>query len=457
MLEATRSSVPYLARHNLNVSKVRHKTPHRQEEVTHNLGDLYERAPFIALEAAPVSGNEATLDLIAQTLASKHGTRYAARWLASQQRNQHYPLPSLQLASDVQPLDNAEPAPESLSGPVSLFPALSPADIVVSPAEARKTALRRLQAKAEVRAAKLRDRVGFARLQMRRDRRERLEHFHARLVLYALVVALKKGYRKVCTITVHTVMELVGYCLGIKSSSTLYSYLHELKNLGLIDFKGHVTTVSLEAADGKSYEANRCDGALLCIRLDGYKKAQLTRFDYQETPRDLQADISCGHTAYRLLKQFEESPILGENDWGIIPLILWSLNPASLFSPLQTDSSGFAELLGGDYPTGILDLANSHDRNHDVDLTAHHLARCLGDAGSLNFYRRLLWQLLRAKDRGWDFFGNVYHAVVRVMADRRESFARKPGALLIARLKTSACWDELWRDRGQWVGKTVTG
>ncbi len=402
-----------------------------------------------------MSGNEATLDLIAQTLATKHGTRYAERWLASQQSKQHYPLPSLQRASDLRLSDHAEPALESPSGPVTLFPALSPADIAVSPTEARKTALRRLQAKAEVRAAKLRERAGFGQLQMRRDRRERLECFHAQLVLYALVVALKKGYRKVCTITVHTVMELVGYCLGIKSSSTLYSYLHELRKLGLIDFKGHVTTVSLETADGESYEANRCDGALLCIRLDGYKKAQLTRFDYQETPRDLQADIRRGHTAYRLLKQFEESSSLEENNQDITPLILWSLNPASLFPPLKADSSGFANMLAGDYPTGLLDLASSKDRNHDVDLTAHHLARCLGDVGSLNFYRRLLWQLLRAKDRGWDFFGNVYHAVVRVMADKREQFARKPGALLIARLKASACWDELWPDQGQWVGRVV--
>jgi len=423
--------------------------------VTHNPWRLYERALYIALEAALVSGNEATLDLITQSLATKHGTRYAARWLASQQSKQHYPLPSLQRGSDLQPLDHAEPALESLSGPVSLFPALSPADIVVSPTEARKTALRRLQGKAEATAERLRERVGFGQLQMRSDRRGRLERFHAQLVLYALVVALKKGYRKVCTITVHTVMELVGYCLGIKSSSTLYSYLHELKNLGLIDFKGHVTTVSLEDANGETFEANRCDGALLCIRLDGYKKAQLTRFDYQETPRDLRGDMRRGYTAYRLLKQFEESSSLEENKQDITPLILWSLNPASLFSPLQADSSGFADLLGGDYPTGILDLASSHDRNHDVDLTAHHLARCLGDVGSLNFYRRLLWQLLRAKDRGWDFFGNVYHAVVRVMADKRESFARKPGALLIARLRALACWDELWRDQGQWVGGMV--
>ena len=73
----------------------------------------------------------------------------------------------------------------------------------------------------------------------------------------------------------------------------------------------------------------------------------------------------------------------------------------------------------------------------------------------IDFYRRLMWQLLRAKDRGWNFFSQVYHAIVRVMADHREAFARKSGALLVARLKALSCWDELWRDQGQWVGEIV--
>ncbi len=399
-----------------------------------------------------MSGNEATLDLIAQALATKYGAQYAARWLALRQ-SKSQAEPDLKPAALVQAKTEPKITPESLSGPVSLSPAVGPADNAVPPTEACKTALKRLEDKAEAIAAKLRERIGFDQLSLRSDRRRRLEHFHTQLVLYALVVAYEKGYRKVCTLTVHTVMELVGYCLGIKSSSTLYSYLHALKSLGLIDFRGHVTTVTLEGTDGKTYEANRCDGALLCIRLDGYRMAQLTRFDFREMPRDLQADIKRGYTAHRLLKQFEESFALKGDIEGITPLILWSLNPSSLFSPLKPDSSPFAPLVGGDYPTGILDLANSKDRNHEVNLTAHTIARCLGDSRSLDFYRRLLWQLLRAKDRGWSFFSTVYHAILRVMADKRERFARRPGALLIARLKTSECWNELWRDQEQWVGQ----
>ncbi len=402
-----------------------------------------------------MSGHEATLDLIAQALAARHGAPYAARWLASRQNKWQAESPTLESTASMLAEARTETELESLSGPVSLPPALRPADITVSPNEARKTALKRLENKAEAMAAKLRERIGFDQLSLRSDRRRRLEHFHTQLVLYALAVALEKGYRKVCTLTVHTVMELVGYCLGIKSSSTLYSYLHALKNVGLIDFKGHVTTVSLQGANGEAYEANRCDGALLCIRLDGYKKAQLTHFDFRETPRDLQVDIKRGHTVYRLLKQFEESIALEEDKENVNFLVLWSLNPSSLFFPLKPDSSGFAALMGSNYPTGILDLPNSRNRNRDVDLTAHTIARCFGDAPSLDFYRRLLWQLLRAQDRGWDFFSTVYNVIVRVMADKHEQIARKPGALFVVRLKASRCWNELWRDQGQWVGRPV--
>ncbi len=415
-----------------------------------------------------MSGPPSTLDLIAQSIAAQHGTLYAERWLATQQSQQQVKQPSLQ---NVTSFSASEDLPRSsskqLSGPLRPSAEIEPADIFLSPIPGHQEPLSRFEAKAQARAAKLRTRSGFGSLEMRRDKRSRLEQFHNQLVMFVLVIAVRRGYRNACTVTVHTVMELVGACLGIKSSSTLYSYLHELKELGLIDFKGHVTTVTLAGASGEPFDANRCDGVLLCVRLGGCKPARLRHYDYQDTPRDLQADISRGHTAYRLLKrtpkpisddvddQVEESKEFSKKVIDIKTLILWSLDPSLLFSPLEPDSSTFIALTGSSYPTELFGLASSSNRNHDVDKAAQSVARCLGDMPSLDFYRRLLWQLLRASDRGWDFFSQVYHTIVRVMADKHERFARKPGALLVARLKTSSCWDELWRDQGQWVGEVV--
>lgn len=392
--------------------------------------------------------SEDTLNLISKALSARHGEVYAQRWLA--ERSQTKALPNLVRASSLM-------SSETLSGPVRPAPCDGAVVVSISPEQARDEALGRFEAHAEARAAKLRARVGWDVLTMRGDRRARLERFHTSLVQLGLVVAVKRHYRGACTLTVHTVLEFVGYCLGIGSSSTLYDYLHTLKSLGLIDFKGHVTTITLPDEDGNEREVNRCDGALLCIRLGGCKAARLSRYDYAETPRDLQADIAQGYTAYRLIQKIEGSLVPLRFKDKLNRLILWSLNPAQLFkeNPLEPDPSSFASLVPAGYPTELFDVLGSKNRNAAVGVAAGALARALGDTRSLGFYQRLVWQLLRAHDRGWDFFGVVYTETVRVLADRREGYAKKPGALLVSRLKKSGCWDELWRDPGQWVGRPV--
>ncbi len=398
-----------------------------------------------------------TLKLISEALSQRHGAVYAERWLAQQlQKQASHELPALHRASDllVPPL---APPPEPLSAAVRLLPSPEAVVASISPEQARQEALGRFQAHAEARAAKLRARVGFEVLELRSDKRARLEQFHTSLVQLALVVAVKRSYRGACTLTVHTVMELVGYCLGVRSSSTLYSYLHTLKGLGLLDFRGHVTTITLTGEDGGEHEVNRCDGALLCVRLGGCKAAKLSRYDFAEAPRDLQGDIERGHTAFRLIRKVEGSLVPSEGRKKLQVLILWSLNPAQLFSEtsLEHDPSDFRSFVPAGYPTEIFDVAGSKNRNQAVGVAAGAMARALGDVRSLGFYQRLLWQLLRAHDRGWDFFGMVYHETVRVLADKREGYANRPGGLLISRLKKSGCWEELWRDQDQWVGRPV--
>ena len=397
--------------------------------------------------------SEDTLQLISQALAARHGDLYAQRWL-SEQRARKAPVPVTR-ASDLEPPPVR--TPDALSGPLRPSADELAASVIIAPEQAREEALGRFEAHAEARAAKLRARVGWGALVLRCDRRARLERFHTSLVQLALAVAVKRRYREACTLTVHTVLELVGYCLNVRSSSTLYSYLHALKGLGLIDFRGHVTTITLPGGDGGGREVNRCDGALLCIRLGGCKGARLSHYDYKETHRDLQADIRRGHTAFRLIKQLEGSLETLECRERLNSLILWSLNPAQLFgeSPLEHDPSDWRSLVPAGYPTELFDVVGSKNRNAAVDVAAGALARALGDARNLGFYRRLVWQLLRAFDRGWDFFGLVYAETVRALADKREGYARKPGALLVSRLKKSGCWDELWRDPKQWVGGAV--
>ena len=88
----------------------------------------------------------------------------------------------------------------------------------------------------------------------------------------------------------------------------------------------------------------------------------------------------------------------------------------------------------------LLDVAGvlKQGRRVGVDRAAQALAQHLNDAGSINFYRYLVWQLLRLTQQGRGYFDVLYTMVLRVRADQREGFARKPGALLFSRLKAYA-------------------
>jgi hypothetical protein len=86
------------------------------------------------------------------------------------------------------------------------------------------------------------------------------------------------------------------------------------------------------------------------------------------------------------------------------------------------------------------------ERSAAVNLAAEALAAALRDRGALNFYRRLVWQLLRRRDATGDEapFAMVYEQARRAAAESGEGFGRRPGAVLVSRLKRARWWDEVW-------------
>jgi hypothetical protein len=125
----------------------------------------------------------------------------------------------------------------------------------------------------------------------------------------------------------------------------------------------------------------------------------------------------------------------------IIPkLLLWALPPHQQKIPLNLTVAATAP---GDL-LSVLDVphANRSERGTVVDAAARAYASQLGDP-NVDYYRWLFWQLLRLHDRGQDYFSTLYTMLCRVRADKLEGFARKPGALLTARLKEGGLWDLL--------------
>jgi hypothetical protein len=85
------------------------------------------------------------------------------------------------------------------------------------------------------------------------------------------------------------------------------------------------------------------------------------------------------------------------------------------------------------------------DTVQKVDLAAHALAVGLADHSSVNFYRLLIWNCLRASQRGLDVFPMVYQMAIRARVDYQESWSKKGGAVFCSRLKETAFWDEIMR------------
>ena len=157
--------------------------------------------------------------------------------------------------------------------------------------------------------------------------------------------------------------------------------------------------------------------------------------------RDLEADTHKGRTLLKLRQNPEvsQSP---KHPKGVAPVELlkdWALPPAALPQTPLSDWDTRPQNLRAGLRNVLQDvkLCARQERPRFVGRTGELLARALRDPGSVNLYRALLWGALRRKDRGEDRFEALWNALDRVLTDLQEGFAKKPGALLIARLRES--------------------
>jgi len=255
---------------------------------------------------------------------------------------------------------------------------------------------------------------------------------YALLNLLGCTVAHRRGYhRKASQVSYFCPAESICAHLGI-SRGSFYRSLKELFALGLIDARGHKTTINGWAV--------RCDGTLWSVKLLPHKgsRARLRYDDLKAQYRDLEADIEAGNTAYAQTRQSNT----GETNMVTFKsLLAWALPPVYAQNPV-TLTVASEERLSLEI---LLDVPfiPKQGRREAVDKAARALAQHLTDAGSLNFYRYLVWQLLRLHQQGRDYVLAVYQMVTRANADHREGFARKPGALFVSRLKASSIWEEI--------------
>jgi hypothetical protein len=120
---------------------------------------------------------------------------------------------------------------------------------------------------------------------------------YALLNLLGCEVAHRRGYhRKASQVSYFCPAELICAHLGI-SRGSFYRSLREVLALGLVDARGHKTTINGWAV--------RCDGTLWSVKLLPHKgsRARVNYDDLKAKYRDLEADIGAGNTVWRQTRQ----------------------------------------------------------------------------------------------------------------------------------------------------------
>lgn len=250
----------------------------------------------------------------------------------------------------------------------------------------------------------------------------------------AVEVAAARGFHPgVSEVVIFAPGEQVARAVGI-SRATLYRTIPELKAAGLLDCRGHFTTLR-----GRT----RADGMCWAVRLRpvGGRAARLSYDALKRQYRDLSGDISAGRTSWQLLRQSKDNP---SREVNLNLIRAWALSP-----PITEPRSSALDCLTAPRRSleSVLDVAQVErgERSRVVNLAAEALAAALRDRGSTDFYRRLMWALLRRRDAtGEDFSYQVYLAAQRASVDAAEGFARRPGALFVSRLKRVAWFGEVW-------------
>ncbi|WP_412030617.1 hypothetical protein [Deinococcus yunweiensis] len=218
------------------------------------------------------------------------------------------------------------------------------------------------------------------------------------------------------------------------SRVTFYKHLSALRVLGLVVSRGHVSSYGGLA---------RKDGTLFAVAFKAGHRARFRYDDLKHKWRDLAGDIASGtRTAWSVLQGLQ-SKKPKERVVSQTQLVAWSLNPGSIDkSPVTSDCKGSVQ----EYVYSLDLLVDTHPRRRAeaVNRYAQALAAGYGDSSNLNFWRWLLWRALDSERDGIPTFYRLQNALTRLQVDIEEwQGLKRPGALLIARLRHCGLWEAL--------------
>ena len=221
---------------------------------------------------------------------------------------------------------------------------------------------------------------------------------------------------------------------------TVYDALKRIKALGMVDYRGHVTTLAKHG--------NRCDGTIFAVKLRALTtgEAHVTYEDLSVADyRNLDEDIDAGRTVYSLAQSGTWVEDLKDSLCRLLNWIKgkctepWDANaPKPRTLTMQASSShgleAILEVTQGDAAT----------RGQRIGGAAKAIGYALGDRHSLPFWWRFCDALACMVERGGrDYSPSILACMQRELTAKQEGFARNAAALFITRLKSSGVYGEI--------------
>jgi DNA-binding Lrp family transcriptional regulator len=261
------------------------------------------------------------------------------------------------------------------------------------------------------------------------------------LLIPALENARERSYVNPSRVTFHCPAEIISLALGI-SRMTLWRAVQVLKDAGMIDNR---------PVKGNCRGRVRNTGSVWQVRLTPNHGSRC-KLSYEELKHswrpNFNDEIRQGRSSYRAVKAARVQHVTYKrtsNELDIDLLRRWSVDSFKHSNPVDTlvcnkPKNAVLEVL--------LDVSSARpgrDTVARVDLAAQALATALADQRSVNFYRLIVWNALKASQRGVDLFQVLYQVAIRARVDVRENWSRKGGAVFTSRLKQTDFWDELMR------------
>ena len=278
----------------------------------------------------------------------------------------------------------------------------------------------------------------------------------------ALTIATHRGYKGIesgalTSLTLFCPKEVIAKALNV-DPRTIYRAALLLKEKNLIDNRAIKSTLKGE---------KRNAGTLWKVKLNPIDKST-PKFSTEELShnwRDMDADAKQG----RYAMDFEdvESPTSPQNVDNSNPMsdikrtintlsakdkvLEWALHP----NTNEINSLSISDISKNETAaslTTVLDVdASPFDdfeaRQQAVNIAALSLSLILSDSHSLNYWRNLLWQMVRCNDLGQgNYFFELYEQARTVEYDAKGEKMKRPAAVLISRLKSRTWYEHVLRD-----------